>query len=89
MDIVFAGDKVQLSGNTYIVSSVDYINGIITITTPILSNTSNSLLSVNRTYTTGSVKIFGPIGIEYIPQLLTEDGLNLITTEDGNVIILE
>ena len=43
MDIVFAGDKVQLSGNTYIVSSVDYIHGIIHLTTSILSNTSNGL----------------------------------------------
>ena len=88
MDIVFAGDKVQLSGNTYIVSSVDYINGIIHLTTSILSNTSNGLLSVNRTYTTNDVKILGPIGVEYIPQITTEDG-NLLITEDGNIIILE
>jgi hypothetical protein len=88
-DIVFAGDSVLIDNNTSkIVSSVDYIGGIIYLTTNLSAN-ANSFLSVNRTYRAvdGDVKIFGPIGTQYIPQLITEDG-NIITTEDGRIILL-
>ena len=88
-DIVFAGDKVLVDNNTSkVVSSVDYINGKIYLTSN-LSASANSLLSVNRTTTSldGSVRIFGPLGSQYIPQLITEDG-NTVTTEDGRILLL-
>lgn len=88
-DIVFSGDIIKIANNTnQTVNSVDYINGKIYLTSNLSSN-SNSYLSVNRTLTAsdGKVIIFGPIGVEYTPELTTENGLS-ITTEDGKIIIL-
>lgn len=88
-DIVYAGDKVLVDNNTSkVVSSVDYILGKIYLTTNLSSGT-NSLLSVNRTFTAAGdkVEIYGPIGTQYIPELTTEDG-RTITTEDGNTLLL-
>ena len=65
MDIVFAGDKLQISNNsTLTVQGVDYVNGKITVTSNLTAN-SNSLLSVNRTISTACVKIYGPVGTIY------------------------
>ena len=88
-DIVFTGDTLIIDGNNIIftVTNVDYVNENITVT-PNLPAISNSLIAVNRTFgPTSCVRIFGPIGTQYIPQLTTEDG-NLLTTEDGNILIL-
>jgi hypothetical protein len=90
LDIVFAGDVVQLNGtDNYTVSNVDYNDGIIYTNGNIISNVTNSLLSVNRTFnaTDGQVKIYGAIGIQYFPELTTEDG-TILTDEQGNIIIL-
>ena len=90
MDIVFAGDSVQLAGNAiHTVASVDYVNNIIYTTGIITSNVSSGLLSVKRTFSaSGSqITIFGQIGLEYYPELTTENDLSL-TTEDGSIIIL-
>lgn len=92
-DIVYAGDKVLIANNTQkTVSSVDYVNGIIYLTSN-LSNVSNSYLSVNRTFLANSslssdqIRIYGPVGTTYIPELATEDG-QIILTEDDRIILL-
>jgi hypothetical protein len=47
-----------------------------------------SLLSVNRTLDAQtSVRIYGAVGQQYIPQLTTESG-DILTTEDGSIILL-
>lgn len=88
-DIVVAGDKIRIANNVdKTVRSVDYINGKIYLTSNLVSN-ANSYLSVSRTLVASgaSVIIYGPIGVEYIPELTTENGLSL-TTEDGKILIL-
>jgi len=88
-DIVRAGDTVLIENNTQkTVSSVDYINNKITLTTNLTSN-ANSFLSVSRTLTAydGNVIIYGPVGTQYFPQLITESG-DLLITEDGSFILL-
>jgi hypothetical protein len=88
-DIVYAGDKVLVDNNTSkTVSTVDYINGKIYLTANLSAN-ANSYLAVNRTFsaTSNNVIIYGPIGLQYIPELITEDG-RTITTEDGQIILL-
>ena len=86
-DIVFAGDYVLIDNNgSNLVTSVDYVNGKIVVASNFIAN-SNSYLSVNRTFIATDVKIYGPAGIQYIPQLTTEDG-NTLLTEDGNIILL-
>ena len=88
-DIVYAGDKVLVANNTSkTVNYVDYTGGKIYLTGN-LSAAANSYLSVNRTFTANGadIIIYGPIGLQYIPEMATEDG-TLITTEDGRVLII-
>ena len=90
MDIVRAGDKILISNNTVkSVSSVDYSNNIIKLTTNLTGNTINTLLSVNRTFVAsdGSILVYGPTGQQYIPEITDENG-NSITTESNTIIIL-
>jgi len=88
-DIIYAGDKVLIDNNTSkTVSTVDYINGKIYLTANLTTN-ANSYMAVNRTFsaTGNNIIIYGPIGLQYIPELITEDG-RTITTEDGQIILL-
>jgi len=88
-DIVYSGDKVKITGNstTFTVTGVNYVNGTISVS-PNLPAISNSLIAVNRTFgPTSCVRIFGPVGTQYIPQLTTENDV-LLTTEDDNILIL-
>jgi len=88
MDIVYAGDLVQVNSIVYTVSSVNYTGGIITVANNFTSN-ANGFMTVNRTLTAsdGQIVIYGPLGLAYTPELITEDG-QLLTTEDGNILIL-
>ena len=86
-DIVHVGDTVLIANNTsQSVSAIDYVNGMIYVPTN-FSSSSNSYLTVNRTFIATDVKIYGPTGIQYIPELTTESG-NTLLTEDGNTILL-
>jgi hypothetical protein len=86
-DIVFAGDYVLIDNNgSNLVTSVDYVNGKIVVASNFTAN-ANSYLTVNRTFVATDVKIYGPTGIQYIPELITEDG-NTLVTEAGNIILL-
>jgi hypothetical protein len=90
-DIVYAGDKILIGSNTSnsrVVSSVDYENGIIYLTSNSSLTSTNTLLSVNRTLSAQTaVRIYGPLGQQYIPQLTTENG-DILTTEAGQIILL-
>jgi hypothetical protein len=89
-DIVYAGDTILVENNyPKTVSHVDYTtgNGIIYLTSN-LDYPFLSLLSVNRTLAAQtSVRIYGPVGLQYIPQLATESG-DILTTEAGEIILL-
>jgi hypothetical protein len=85
-DILHTGDVVLVNNEIKLITSVDYLNNKIYINSN-LSNAANGLLSVTHTLVTNNVHIFGPVGIQYVPQLLTEDGRVLIT-EDENILIL-
>jgi hypothetical protein len=88
-DIVRSGDKILVANNTVrTVSSVDPVNNLIVLTSNLTSN-ANSFMTVNRNIyeTDGAVRIYGPLGVQYIPELITEDGRNIIT-EDGFTILI-
>ena len=88
-DIIYAGDSVKVGSNTYIAKTVDYANNIIYTTTNALANTSNSYISVNRKLSAQTqVMLYGRIGVEYTLELITEDGLNILT-EDGKTLTLD
>jgi hypothetical protein len=86
-DIVYVGDMVLTANNTERqVTNVDYVNGRIYVS-PALSNTSNGLLSVKRTFSTNDIQIFGPLGTQYFTEITDELG-NTLTTEDDQLILL-
>jgi hypothetical protein len=91
-DIVYTGDSIKVNSNIYTVKSVNYLEDEIVLTTN-LSSDENTLLSVKRNFIANStissnqIKIFGPIGLQYIPEITTEDGITL-TTEDDRTILL-
>jgi len=94
IDIVYAGDQILVPNNTAkVVQSIDYSRGRITLTSNLSSN-ANGLMAVNRTYSAGGtvdkaeeVIIYGPVGLQYYPELTTESGITIIT-EDGKIILL-
>lgn len=93
-DIMFVGDRVLAANNPPIeIQSINYETKVITLKSN-LANTTNSLLTISRTFVAGGtalkakeVKIMGPIGLQYFPLLTTETG-EILTTEDGTAIIL-
>ena len=86
-DIVFAGDKVLVANNTEkTVQSVDYVQSTITLTTNLTAN-ANSLMSVQRTVTATDVVIYGPVGLQYFTEIVTQDG-NTLTTQDDQIILI-
>jgi hypothetical protein len=86
-DIVYAGDKILVAKNTEkTVQSVDWVNGTIVLSTN-LTSYANSLMSVQRTLIATDVIIYGPQGLQYTPELVTQNGDN-ITTQDNNILIL-
>lgn len=89
-DIIRGGDTLTIANNSpIVVSSVDFVNNIVNLNSNLTAN-ANSLITINRTFTALGqyIDIFGPVGIQYFPTLLTEDGINQLTTEDGNLILL-
>lgn len=93
-DIIFAGDTVNIGTNTTkTVNYIDYANGKIYLTSNITAN-ANTYLTVNRTFVANStlnydqIKLYGPVGQQYInPYLTTEDGI-IITTEDDQILLV-
>jgi hypothetical protein len=86
-DIVYAGDKILVANNTErTVQSVDWVNGTIVLSTN-LTSYANSLMSVQRTLIATDVIIYGPQGLQYTPELVTQNGEN-IATQDNNILIL-
>jgi len=90
-DIVYTGDKILIgsnTSNTRTVTAVDWAKGKIYLSSNANITSTNTLMSVNRTLSgVTDVTIFGPIGIQYVPQLSTEDG-RILTTENGSIILL-
>ena len=90
IDIVYIGDKVKCNGSVYTVQSINYAANTITVNETIGQSFDKQYLSVNRNFNAlpTEVKLVGPIGLKYIPELQTENNVS-ITTEDGKIIILE
>ena len=89
-DMIRAGDTITIANNTSrTVANVNYNNNIVYLNSNLTAN-ATSLVTINRTFTSlgGSIEIFGPVGTQYFPSILTENGLYEITTEDGNLILL-
>jgi hypothetical protein len=91
-DIINTGDYVLLNNVVYIVTSNTTTNGAIssiTVNTNVTYAATGNL-SVSRVLsaTAQYVKIIGPLGTQYVPELVTEAG-DMLTTEDGNFILID
>ena len=94
-DIVYVGDRILIPNNTVrTVQSIDFTNNTLTVSSPVTSN-SNGYMTVSRaTFVAGGtigkaeqITFYGPVGVQYFPELATEDG-RILTTEDDKIIIL-
>lgn len=87
-DIVFVGDTIKLANNaTLTVQSINYDTKVIRTTTNIANNVTSPLMSVQRPINTTQVRLFGLVGTQYIPELITENN-QTITTENGQIILI-
>jgi hypothetical protein len=100
-DIIYSGDKIQVSGctTTYTITSIgwsggDYSNTRIYVT-PALGATLNGNVTVSRTLSAGGslanvqqVRIYDAVyGVPFLPELTTEL-YELITDEANNVLYI-
>lgn len=90
-DIIFAGDRIRVvsGANTFhgTVSWISYSNNVIgaNTTIPFTSNSAN--VSIGRTIATSNVQFFNSLGTVFYPELITQDGLNLITQDNKEIIL--
>ena len=87
-DVLRPGDNILVANNIpNIVLNVDYNANVAYLESNLANTVNSSLMSVARTFITPNVQFFGPVGIQYFPEITTENGYS-ITTEDGNILIL-
>ena len=91
-DIINVGDFVLVNTMISIVKSLNTTNNVITSITlnDNLTYKATGNLSVTRILSANAqfVKIFGALGTQYVPELITEAG-DMLTTEDGNFILID
>jgi hypothetical protein len=87
-DIVHVNDYVLINNEIKLVSAVNYTTKIITIANNFTYSATGNL-SLQRVIIgyAQEMQIFGPQGIQYVPELTTESG-NRISTENGNLILI-
>jgi hypothetical protein len=92
-DIIFVGDQVRVNGAIRTVSSINYETGNIVLSSAVTAN-AGANLSVARTFSAGGdinkqhqVIIYGPLGLQYYPELITESG-ETITTENDEILLI-
>jgi hypothetical protein len=92
-DIVYAGDQIKVNNAIRTVSSINYETGNIVLSSAVTAN-AGANLSVARTFSAGGdvskqyqVIIYGPLGLQYYPELITESGETLITENDEILLI--
>jgi hypothetical protein len=90
-DIVFIGDRVRVvnGSNEFsgTVAYVSYSNGVIFADTTLSFSSDTANVSIGRNVDSLDVKIYDSLGTIYYPELLTEDGKNIIT-QDARALIL-
>ena len=89
IDVIQTNDV--LSSNGYYIGKVqyvDYANSIVYLTSnSALTFTSNIAVKKIPVANANQILLTGPIGVQYIPYIITEDGYQLVT-EDGQNILL-
>ena len=90
-DIIDIGDYILVNNMIFVVNTLNTTNNIITSITLDKNLTYNATgnLTVNHVLsaTAQYVRIFGPLGQQYVPYLTTEVG-DTIITQDGRAILI-
>ena len=88
IDIIHTGDFVKVNNQVKLVTAINYTTKILTVSNS-FTYAATGNISLNRVIgaTAQYVQIFGPLGQQYVPQIVTENG-DYITTEDGNTILI-
>jgi hypothetical protein len=87
-DIVHVNDYVLINNEIKLVSAINYTTKVITVGNNFTYSATGNL-SLQRVIIgyAQEMQLFGPKGIQYVPELMTESG-NLVTTENGNLILI-
>jgi hypothetical protein len=86
-NIIFVGDTVSLNGGPYYAVTQVFANGNIFVANNTFGPIDNAFITVNKTANTDTCIVYGVIGPYEYPDLLTEDGLILLT-ESGKIILV-
>ena len=90
MDIIQTGDV--LSSNGYYIGTVNYLDyansNVYLYANSNYSFSANIAIKKVPVANGNQILISGPIGIQYTPEIETEDRIGQIITEDGTNIIL-
>jgi hypothetical protein len=90
-DIIFAGDRIRVVSGANVfhgtVSSINYSNNVIFANTTLSFTSNTANISIGRTLVTSNVQFFDSLGTIYFPQLLTQDGLNIVTQDNREIIL--
>jgi len=86
-NIIFVGDTVSLNGGPYYEVTEVFANGNIFVANNTFGPIDNAFITVNKTANTETCIVYGVIGQYEYPELLTEDGLILLT-ESGKIILV-
>ena len=88
LDIIRVGDSITVNGVAQTVTSFSSPYTSVTLSGPLTSG-ANGYMSVGRTITSphGDVQIIGPVGVQYLAELGTENG-NILTTETGEWLLI-
>jgi hypothetical protein len=86
-NIIFVGDTVSLNGGPYYEVTEVFANGNIFVANNTFGPIDNAFITVNKTANTDTCIVYGVIGPYEYPELLTEDGLILLT-ESGKIILV-
>ena len=87
LDIVYPGDHVLVANNSeLLVIGVNARANTITVGSN-LTSAANSLMTVRRTVLTTNVRIDGPVGTQFFPELTDQFG-NKIVTQNNEIILL-
>lgn len=90
-DIVFIGDRIRVVNGASVfhgtVTYVSYANGVIFANTTVSFSSNNANVSIRRDISSSDVLIYNNLGSVFYPQLITQNGQEIIT-QDGRTLIL-
>ena len=87
-DMLHVGDYIKVNNMVKLVTSINYTTKIVTVNSNFtFAATGNVSLNKVLVGTGQSTQIFGPVGVQYITQLVTEAG-DFLVTEDNNTLLI-